>query len=82
MKTVKVEISLEERVKYHRYTEMSQADFDRINKALDSDSRVEADRAAEELRGMINPARDVFDADDLEVNEFRLQALPAEEKTP
>lgn len=65
---MRVSILVSERVKYHRYVEMSQEEYDRRIAELDG-PRAQADKQADELRELVGT--DNFqDATDLEIEVF------------
>ena len=74
MSKVRVSIGAAEVVKYHRYIEMEQTDYDRLLAALDSDERSVRRRAEEEIQAMLDPKTDANDWDDFEVNIFEVRA--------
>lgn len=72
MKKVRVAIEIEELVQYHKYVEMDEENFKRLDAALSHESLHVRERAAEELRCYIDPKADFSDARDLDVTDFRI----------
>lgn len=69
MSKIRVSIAVAEVVKSHRYVEMEEADFLRIDAALGSDDHKIRRRAEEEVSLYIRP-EDANDWEDVEVNVF------------
>ncbi len=67
---IKVEIEVSERVKYHRYVEMTREDFEKLESALHSPDHKEVRRGEEAIRSYIR-AEDANDWDQLEIDTFR-----------
>ncbi|MHB1328005.1 MAG: hypothetical protein ACYC2K_07370 [Gemmatimonadales bacterium] len=75
MSKVKVSVGIAEVVRYHRYVEMEQAEFDRLTLALDSDNSRDVRKAEEEIRDFIDTQSDAIDWEDVEVNIFERAKL-------
>jgi hypothetical protein len=69
MSKIMVSIGLTEKVSYHRYVEMEQADYDRLQEQLGATNHRTRERAAEEVRSYMRPEH-VTHSDDIDVDIF------------
>ena len=70
---VKVFVEVRETVTLAKTVKMTRAEFDAIDRDLSANDCMARRQAAEKVRGMLHPVDDFQDADDPEVDEFRLE---------
>lgn len=70
IETVEVVIQATERVEYYQIVRMPKAEFEKLDKMLDSDDRKERKKAEEKVQMWVN-TEIIFDASDFELEDFR-----------
>jgi hypothetical protein len=68
--TVEVVIQATERVEYFQTVRMPKAEFEKLDKMLESEKRDECEKAVQKIQGWVN-TRDVCSARGFELEDFR-----------